>query len=93
MPTNVKQGALLGLGADYFEVGHAGGLLAARVLKGTDPATIPVDNYVPEVLALNLNALAKFQPNWKFRDDWPKRAKLIVDGPGTGRPQSPPAKP
>jgi ABC-type uncharacterized transport system substrate-binding protein len=79
MPTNVKQGALLGLGADYFEVGHAGGLLAARVLNGTDPATIPVDNFVPEVLALNLAALAKFQPKWKFRDDWPKRAKLIVD--------------
>jgi putative tryptophan/tyrosine transport system substrate-binding protein len=92
MPSNVKQGALLALGADYFEVGHSGGLLAARVLNGTDPATIPVDNYVPEVLALNLVALPKFQAKWKFRDDWPKRANLIVDAQGAHK-QLTPAKP
>jgi ABC-type sugar transport system substrate-binding protein len=97
MPTDVKQGAFFSLGADYYEVGHASGLLAARVLKGADPATIPVDNYAPEVLALNMIARDTFQSKWKFGTDWPKRAKLIVDQ--TGAHQQPqaaaraPAKP
>jgi putative ABC transport system substrate-binding protein len=97
MPTDVKQGALFSLGADYYEVGHAGGLLAARVLKGADPATIPVDNYAPEVLALNMIARDTFQSKWKFGADWPKRAKLIVDQAGAHQQQQAemqaPAKP
>jgi ABC-type uncharacterized transport system substrate-binding protein len=96
MPTDVKQGALFSLGADYYEVGHASGLLAARVLKGADPATIPVDNYAPEVLALNMIARDTFQSKWKFAADWPKRAKLIVDQTGAHQQQpdaQAPAKP
>ncbi len=90
MPSNVKQGALFALGADYFEVGHAGGLLAARVLKGANPAKIPIENYAPEVLALNMVARLRFQAHWAFGADWPKRAKLIVDRKGTHE-GSPPA--
>lgn len=82
MPSDVKQGALFSLGADYYEVGRAGGLLAARVLKGEKPANIPVDNFVPELLALNMIAREKFQADWKFGSDWEKRAKLIVDKTG-----------
>jgi putative tryptophan/tyrosine transport system substrate-binding protein len=80
--SNVKDGALFSLGPDYYEVGHAGGLLAARVLKGTSPASIPVDNYSPEVLALNLVAEKRFQANWKFGPGWTKQARLIVDEAG-----------
>jgi ABC-type uncharacterized transport system substrate-binding protein len=80
--SNVKGGALFSLGPDYYEVGHAGGLLAARVLKGTDPATIPVDNFSPEVLALNMLTQDKYRSKWKFGADWPKRATLIVDSTG-----------
>jgi putative tryptophan/tyrosine transport system substrate-binding protein len=83
MPSDVKQGALFALGADYLEVGRASGLLAARVLKGADPATIPVDNYAPEVLALNMIVRDTFRSKWTFGPDWPKRAKLIVDQTGT----------
>jgi|HubBroStandDraft_6_1064221.scaffolds.fasta_scaffold159085_2 putative ABC transport system substrate-binding protein len=95
--SNVKVGALFSLGPDYYEVGHAGGLLAARVLKGADPASIPVENYAPEVLALNMVAEARFQSKWKFGADWPKQAKLIVDQKGihtkTPEPSNPPARP
>jgi putative ABC transport system substrate-binding protein len=83
MPSDVKSGSLFSLGADYYEVGRAGGLLAARVLKGANPATIPIENYAPEVLGLNLIARDKFQPKWKFGPDWTKHAKLIVDRTGT----------
>ena len=93
MPGNVKQGALFALGADYFEVGHAGGLLAARVLKGADPAKIPIENYAPEVLALNVVARLRFQAHWTFGADWPKRAKLIIDRKGTHEEHAPAASP
>jgi putative tryptophan/tyrosine transport system substrate-binding protein len=82
-PSDVKSGALFSLGADYYEVGRAGGLLAARILKGANPASIPVENYAPEVLALNMIARDMFQSKWKFGSDWPERAKLVVDQSGT----------
>jgi putative ABC transport system substrate-binding protein len=87
--SNVSGGGLFSLGPDYYQVGHAGGLLAARVLKGTNPATIPVDNYSPEVLAINLVTQEKYRSKWKFGADWAKRATLIVDS--TGAHQQPAA--
>jgi putative tryptophan/tyrosine transport system substrate-binding protein len=81
--SNAKGGALFSLGPDYYQVGHAGGLLAGRVLKGADPATIPVDNYSPEVLALNMVVQKKYQSTWKFKADWAKRATWIVDRAGS----------
>ncbi len=90
---NVKDGALFSLGPDYYEVGRGGGQLAARILKGADPATIPVENFAPEVLALNLVARDLFKTKWKFKPDWPKRASLIVDdrGPHQQQPAASPA--
>ncbi|HXY37907.1 MAG TPA: ABC transporter substrate-binding protein [Planctomycetaceae bacterium] len=90
--SNVKGGALFSLGPDYYEVGHAGGLLAGRVLKGADPATIPVDNFAPQVLALNLVTQEKYQAKWHFGADWAKRARLVVDQSGAHDiKQSPPS--
>ena len=39
---SVKRGAIGCYGADYYEVGRLTGELAARVLKGEDPARLPV---------------------------------------------------
>lgn len=82
MPSDVKQGVLFSLGADYYEVGRASGLLAGRVLKGTSPADIPVENFVPETLSINTAVLPKFASNWKFGDDWSRRASIVVDDTG-----------
>lgn len=82
MPSDVKQGALFSLGADYYEVGRASGKLAAEVLNGKDPATIPVDNFVPEQLALNEVALEQFQSAWTFSPDWNDRAAVLVTKDG-----------
>lgn len=87
MPSDVKQGVLFSLGADYYEVGRAGGLLAARVLNGENPGAIPIENFVPEVLALNMIARDIFQSKWTFGADWVKRAKLIVDQAGIHQAQ------
>ena len=42
-PGNAEQGALFGLGANFHEVGKLSGKLAAKVLHGTDPATVAVE--------------------------------------------------
>ncbi len=82
MPVNVKQGALFSLGADYFTVGKASGLLAARVIRGESPAGIPVDNFAPENLALNKVSQELFKSKWLIGSDWEQRATLVVDGQG-----------
>jgi ABC-type uncharacterized transport system substrate-binding protein len=82
MPCDVKQGAIFALGADYYEVGRSTGHLAARILNGADPSEIPVENVVPEQLAINFLALKKFQSAWKIGSDWRSRAKLLIDETG-----------
>jgi putative ABC transport system substrate-binding protein len=91
--SNAKGGALFSLGPDYYQVGHAGGLLAGRVLKGADPAKIPVENFAPEVLALNMVVQEKYQSKWKFGADWAKRATWIVDRSGSHENPKPAAAP
>jgi len=81
MPGDVKKGVLFSLGADYYEVGRSGGQLAARVLKGERPGEIPVNNYVPEQLAINEVALKGLQ-GWTMGPDWKERAKILVDAAG-----------
>ncbi len=89
MPSDVKQGALFALGADYYEVGRADGALAARVLRGENPADIPVENYVPEQLALNLPAVEGLGADWSLPAEWRSRAALIVDESGVREQQAP----
>jgi len=79
MPEDVHAGAIFCLGADYYEVGRSGGHLAARVLKGEDPAKIPVENFVPEQLAINTKAASNFPDNWTIPHAWMQQAKTIVD--------------
>jgi len=57
-PGDVGRGAFLGLGADYVEVGRAAGKMALRVIAGEDPKDIPINNFVPEKMNINL-ALAR----------------------------------
>jgi putative ABC transport system substrate-binding protein len=47
VPPSAEKGALFDVGADFFEIGKESGALAARVLKGADPAGIPWSNSVP----------------------------------------------
>lgn len=86
MPSDVKRGAAFSLGADYYEVGHSSGLLAARVLNGTDPATIPVENVLPEQMAINEVALGRFADTWKLGPAVRSQAQIIVDKSGVHEP-------
>jgi ABC-type uncharacterized transport system substrate-binding protein len=90
MPSDVRKGALFALGADYHEVGRVSGQLAARVLRGASPAEIPVENLLPEQLAINRTALDRLEPAWTIPEPWLSRAEIIVDKKGIQTKSRPP---
>ncbi|RQD75953.1 MAG: UbiX family flavin prenyltransferase [Candidatus Syntrophonatronum acetioxidans] len=51
----VKRGALLGLVASHYDLGFRAGLMAADILKGKDPADIPIEAPQDPRLVLNLD--------------------------------------
>jgi ABC-type uncharacterized transport system substrate-binding protein len=77
IPGNAPFGTLFDLGADYHEVGRLAGVLAAQVLQGTDPATVPVQNVMPETLLVNRAALAGLKDPWQLPDDVLRTAQLV----------------
>lgn len=83
IPPNVKRGALFDLGADYHEVGRLAGLLAGDILNGRDPAEIAIENVIPEVQTLNLQAAKNLGPKWRIPDALRQRASLVIEEDGT----------
>lgn len=64
-PSDTKKGALFGLGANYFTVGQLTAEMAIDILRGKDPATIRIENLVPELLQINGELMTSF--NGKYR--------------------------
>jgi putative ABC transport system substrate-binding protein len=58
-PEFTSRGALACVGLGWYPAGKAGGVLAARVLRGEDPAGIPFQEVVEKRLVLNQNAAAR----------------------------------
>ncbi len=52
-PADIDGGAFLSVGADYKEVGRETAKLALRVIAGEKPEDIPIQDCVPEKMALN----------------------------------------
>ncbi|MFK5922984.1 MAG: ABC transporter substrate-binding protein [Verrucomicrobiota bacterium] len=82
IPPNIEKGALFDLGADYRQVGRQTGLLAGDILSGRSPATVTIDNYMPEVLLLNEQVLPKFGENWSLPVGMADRAEIRIDADG-----------
>lgn len=87
-PDIIDHGLLFGLGANYYEVGLLSGKLAAKILDGADPAQIPVENVVPERLALNKLALKDLGAPWKIPPELLEKADIICDADGVHTKQS-----
>ena len=83
IPPTTKKGALFDLGANYFEIGKALGNLAADVLEGRRPADIPVENLLPETLAINRLALDGLKDQWQLPEAVVQRASMVIDATGT----------
>jgi ABC-type uncharacterized transport system substrate-binding protein len=82
VPPQAPKGALFDLGADYLEVGRLAGLLGAKILKGTEPFRIPVENALPEQLIVNQVALSGLAEEWHFPDELMKQAQVVVNANG-----------
>ncbi|HVU23877.1 MAG TPA: ABC transporter substrate-binding protein [Opitutus sp.] len=82
IPPNAKRGALFDLGADYGAVGRLEGQLAGEILSGRSPASVAVDNIMPELLAVNQQALAGLRGTWTIPADLLARAQLVIDAEG-----------
>ncbi len=81
-PSHVTKGAFIGLGADYREVGHLTGELAARILKGLSPADVPVKNVVPIQLGINLSSLKGMREKWSVDAASLSQAAILIDAQG-----------
>jgi ABC-type uncharacterized transport system substrate-binding protein len=71
------------------------GELAAELLSGRDPATVPIVNLTPNKLALNLSVLRRLQAKWEIPPDVLESAAIVIDEKGqrTEKARTPPAGP
>ncbi len=88
-PDHAAHGALLALGADYYQVGRTVGNLAADVMEGRSPAAIPVENVVPPLLWINTNILARLRDP----DRWRPPPEILAQAARIFGPAGEPAAP
>jgi ABC-type uncharacterized transport system substrate-binding protein len=91
LPGYAEKGALFDLGADYVGIGRAEGDLAADVLDGRDPASVPVENLAPVELHINRLALDGLRDTWKIPDGVASRADVLIDASGKHPKEKAPA--
>lgn len=82
LPTTFTSGTLFELGANYQAIGRAAGNLAADILDGRDPATIPVENIMPVSLHVDRTALKGLRDAWQLPEAVVERADVVVDATG-----------
>ena len=89
IPRQSVTGTLFELGANYGAIGHLAGELAADVLDGRDPATVPVDNVMPVTLQVDRTALKNLRDQWDLPETVLARANVIVDETGRHKTNAP----
>ncbi len=85
VPGAADRGTLFDLGLDFHELGRLTGVLAARVLGGVDPATLPIRDVVDEVprrVVINTTAARGLRERWIIPDDVLQSATVRVDDTG-----------
>ena len=82
-PDHVDAGALVGMGANYYEVGKAGGKLAGGVLTGrVKSSEYAIRDLMPRKLALNQQALAGLKAPWRIAPELLAQADILIDEQG-----------
>ncbi len=92
VPGAADRGTLFDVGFDFREVGLLAGRLAGDLLRGTDPATVPIGETaqaIPPRLTINLVAPGYDTGRWRVPDDLLRQAKTVIDS--TGRRDQPEA--
>ncbi len=78
VPVLVRQGAMLGVGADYDVLGRQSAELAARVLQGTSPADIPVSESIPVRVAVDPGEVAHAGGRWVLPETIRSQADEVI---------------
>jgi ABC-type uncharacterized transport system substrate-binding protein len=85
-PEFAADGAHINIGADWVACGTATGLYAECLLGGVDPRTLPVEDFVPERVAVNADGLptgwtipADLTARAAQKDDRPQGPKSLLD--------------
>jgi ABC-type uncharacterized transport system substrate-binding protein len=76
---------LFDLGADFYQVGGKVGELAAQVLGGQSPASLPIFYEVPNELWISNVALERIKAGWSFPKEIQARADVVVEQKGPVR--------
>jgi ABC-type uncharacterized transport system substrate-binding protein len=82
VPGKPDRGTLFDVGFDFREVGLLAGRLAGDLLRGTDPATVPIGETAREIpprLTINLAAPGYDRSRWRVPDDLVQQAKVVID--------------
>jgi putative ABC transport system substrate-binding protein len=75
-PSQVKGGAVLGVGSDFAENGREAGLLVAEVIRGKDPARIPFHASTKTRRSVNLHNARRL--GLSVPAEWVKTADEVV---------------
>ncbi len=84
-PGKPDRGTFLDVGLDFVEVGRLAGALAANVLHGTKPATIPIRDVlddVPKRIVINTLVLKGLKEPWRASPEARRMATILVDETG-----------
>ena len=88
LPTEPNRGTLLDIGTNFYDAGRMTGKMAVEILRGVDPATIPIPDKIPQKLVVNKQALKGLKDLWEFPQDITARADVIVDEAGLQRKEA-----
>jgi putative ABC transport system substrate-binding protein len=89
VPAAPDRGTLFDIGFDFHEVGLLAGRVAGDVLKGADPATIPIGETARDThprLTVNLEAPGYDRRRWRVPEAILRQAKVVI-GPDGRRDQ------
>jgi ABC-type uncharacterized transport system substrate-binding protein len=81
-PVEPNRGTLLDIGTNFYDAGKMTGKLAAEILGGVDPATIPIPDKIPEKLVVNRQALKGLKDPWVFPEEVLTKADVLIDENG-----------
>jgi len=84
-PGKPDRGTFIDVGLDFVEVGRLAGALAASVLHGTEPSTIPIRDVLDEVpkrIVINALALKGLKEPWRVSQAARQAATVLVDETG-----------
>jgi ABC-type uncharacterized transport system substrate-binding protein len=82
------QGTFFDLGVDFVQVGQLTGELAASLLRGEDPAKIPIRDVLDRVnkrLTLNAAIIKDFKDPWRLTPSIREEIDVLVDDTGIHR--------